>query len=59
MVEDTARSLSISLASVFAVTFVLGGLDLKTAVVTLFVIILIVVNLLGLMYRRRSLISTG
>jgi Niemann-Pick C1 protein len=50
MVEDTVRSLAISLGSVFAVTFVLGGFDLKTAVVTIFIIILIVVNLLGLMF---------
>ena len=50
MVEDTVRSLAISLGSVFAVTFILGGFDLKTSVVTIFLIILIIVNLLGLMY---------
>ena len=50
MVEDTVRSLAISLGSVFAVTFILGGFDLKTSLVTIFLIILIIVNLLGLMY---------
>merc|ERR1719225_142191 len=50
MVEDTAISLSISLGAVFIVTFVLGGLDIKTAIVTTFTIILILTNLIGLMY---------
>ena len=45
MVEDTAISLSISLGAVFIVTFALGGLDIKTAIVTSFTIILILVNL--------------
>ena len=44
MVEDTAISLSISLGAVFIVTFALGGLDIKTAIVTSFTIILILVN---------------
>ena len=44
MVEDTAISLSISLGAVFIVTFVLGGLDIKTAIVTTFTIILILVS---------------
>ena len=46
MVEDTAISLSISLGAVFIVTFALGGLDIKTAIVTSFTIILILVNFL-------------
>jgi Niemann-Pick C1 protein len=50
MVEDTAISLSISLGAVFIVTFALGGLDIKTAIVTSFTIILILINLIGLMY---------
>ncbi len=50
MVEDTATSLGISLCAVFAVTFLLGGFDIKTAIVTTFTIILILVNLIGLMY---------
>jgi len=50
MVEDTAISLAISLGSVFAVTFILGGFDIKNAVVTTFTIILILVNLMGMMY---------
>ena len=50
MVEDTVRSLAISIGSVFVVTFVLGGFDLKTAIMTIFLIILIIANLLGLMY---------
>lgn len=50
MVEDTVRSLCISLAAVFVVTLVLGGFDLKTATLTIFIIVLIIVNLLGLMY---------
>jgi len=45
MVEDTVRSLAISLGSVFAVTLVLGGFDFKTAIITIFIIILIVINL--------------
>merc|ERR1712062_704040 len=45
MVEDTATSLGISLSAVFVVTFVLGGLDIKTAIVTVFLILLI-----GMMY---------
>ena len=44
MVEDTATSLAISLGSVFAVTFILGGFDIKNAVVTTFTIILILVS---------------
>ena len=44
MVEDTAISLAISLGSVFAVTFILGGFDVKNAVVTTFTIILILVS---------------
>ena len=46
MVEDTVYSLAISLCSVFVVTFVLGGFDIKTAIVTTFTIILILVSLL-------------
>ena len=45
MVEDTAISLSISLGAVFIVTFALGGLDIKTAIVTTFTIILILVSI--------------
>ena len=44
MVEDTATSLGISLSAVFVVTFVLGGLDIKTATVTVFLILLILVS---------------
>ena len=44
MVEDTATSLGISLSAVFVVTFVLGGLDIKTALVTVFLILLILVS---------------
>jgi Niemann-Pick C1 protein len=44
MVEDTAYSLGVSLTSVFVVTFVLGGLDVKTALITTFTIILILVS---------------
>merc|ERR1712232_1385536 len=50
MVEDTATSLGISLSAVFVVTFVLGGLDIKTAIVTVFLILLILINLIGMMY---------
>ena len=46
MVEDTATSLGISLSAVFVVTFVLGGLDIKTAIVTVFLILLILVSTL-------------
>ena len=46
MVEDTATSLGISLSAVFVVTFVLGGLDIKTAIVTVFLILLILVSIL-------------
>ena len=44
MVEDTVTSLAISLSAVFFVTFVLGGFDIKTAIVTSFTILLIVVS---------------
>ena len=45
MVEDTLFSLAISLGSVFAVTFILGGFDIKNALVTTFTIILILVSI--------------
>ena len=45
MAEDTLRSLGISLSAVFVVTFLLGGLDIKTAIITTFTIILILVML--------------
>ena len=44
MVEDTVTSLAISLSAVFFVTFVLGGFDIKTAIITSFTILLIVVS---------------
>ncbi len=44
MVEDTATSLAISLSAVFIVTFVLGSLDIKTALITIATIILILVS---------------
>ena len=55
MVEDTLISLAISLGSVFTVTFILGGFDIKNAVVTTFTIILILVSILlfsTLVYRH-------
>ena len=63
MVEDTVRSLAISIGSVFVVTLVLGGFDFKTAIITIFIIILIVLNLLGLVSKgpvinRQSLVKT-
>jgi len=50
MWEDTLRSLGISLASIFLVTFVLMGFDLVSSVIILFIIILILLNLGALMY---------
>lgn len=46
MVEDTARSLGISLCAVFCVTYILGGLDIKTAIITTLTIILILVSMM-------------
>ncbi|XP_045477645.1 NPC intracellular cholesterol transporter 1 isoform X2 [Harmonia axyridis] len=48
--KDTIFSLSISLASIFVVTFFLMGFDIFSSTVVLITILMIVVNLGGLMY---------
>jgi len=50
MWADTLKSVGISLATIFVVTFLLMGMDLLSATIILFVIILILVNLGALMY---------
>ncbi|XP_064480118.1 NPC intracellular cholesterol transporter 1-like isoform X2 [Ornithodoros turicata] len=50
MWPDTFKNLSLSLGAIFVVTFVLLGLDVISAAVVTFTIIMIIVNLMGLMY---------
>ena len=50
MWEDTLRSLSISLVAIFTVTFILMGLDLRSSLIIVLIILMILVNLGGLMY---------
>lgn len=50
MWRDVLVSLSISIAAIFVVTFILLGLDIHSAVVVLITIIMILVDLFGLMY---------
>ena len=50
MWADTVKSLGISLAAIFVVTFLLMGLDFFSSVVVIITIIMILINLLGLMY---------
>ena len=50
MWHDTLKSLGISLLAIFLVTFFLLGLDLVSAVISLVVIVMILVNLAGMMY---------
>ena len=50
MWRDTLQSLTISLAAIFLVTFILMGFDFVSSFINLLIIILIVLNLGGLMY---------
>ena len=50
MWEDTLTSLGISLGAIFVVTFLLMGLDLTSAIIVLFTVLLILVNLGAFMY---------
>ena len=50
MWEDTLNQLSISLAAIFLVTFILMGFDLVSSLINLLLIVLIILNLGGLMY---------
>jgi len=50
MWNDTLKSLGISLLAIFLVTFFLLGLDLVSAIISLVVILMILVNLGGMMY---------
>ena len=50
MWHDTLKSLGISLLAIFLVTFFLLGLDLVSAIISLVVIVMILVNLAGMMY---------
>lgn len=47
---DTIFSLSISLATIFAVSFILTGFDLMSALVILIMVTLILINMGGLMW---------
>ena len=50
MWRDTLTSLGISLGAIFVVTFLLMGLDLLSASIILFIVVLILVNLGAFMY---------
>merc|ERR1719228_1316237 len=50
MWRDTLQQLTISLAAIFLVTFILMGFDFVSSFINLLIIILIVLNLGGLMY---------
>ena len=50
MWPDVLRSLAISLATIFFVTFFLMGLDLHSALIVLLMIVMIITNLGGIMY---------
>ena len=50
MWPDVMRSLGISVATIFLVTFLLMGLDLHSALIVLVMIIMIITNLGGIMY---------
>jgi len=50
MWKDTLTSIGISLAAIFIVSFLLLGLDLRSALVILLTLIMIIVDLGGLMY---------
>ncbi|KAF2896926.1 hypothetical protein ILUMI_09250 [Ignelater luminosus] len=50
MWPDTLKSLGISLAAIFVVTFLLMGLDFFSSVVVIITIMMIIINLGGLMY---------
>lgn len=50
MWEDTLKSLGISLAAIFVVTFFMLGLDLVSSIISLIVILMILINLGGMMY---------
>merc|ERR1712002_874551 len=50
MWEDTLSSLAISLATIFVVTFLLLGMDIRSAGIILLCIVLILINLMGMMY---------
>lgn len=50
MWSDTLKSLGMSAAAVFVVTFILLGLDIHSALVILITIFMIVADLFGLMY---------
>ncbi|XP_043226344.1 NPC intracellular cholesterol transporter 1-like [Amphibalanus amphitrite] len=50
MWPDVMRSLGISVATIFVVTFLLMGLDLHSALIVLVMIVMIITNLGGIMY---------
>lgn len=50
MWPDTLTSLGYSLLAIFLVTFILMGLDMFSAAIVVFTIVMILVNLMGLMY---------
>lgn len=50
MWRDVLVSLSISIAAIFVVTFILLGLDIHSSFVVLITIVMIVIDLFGVMY---------
>lgn len=48
--KDAIFSLGISLATIFAVSFLLTGLDIVAALIILFMVTLILINMGGMMY---------
>ena len=50
MWEDTLSQLGISLFAIFVVTYFMLGLDIVSAIISLIVIVMILINLGGMMY---------
>ena len=50
IIEDTAMNLGASLGAIFLITYILLGFDLYSAVLILFTISMILVDMFGLMY---------
>ena len=50
IIEDAAKNLGASLGAIFLITYILLGFDLYSAVLILFTISMILVDMFGLMY---------
>ena len=50
IIEDTAKNLGASLGAIFLITYILLGFDLYSAILILFTIAMILVDMFGLMY---------